>query len=308
MIKKILTTILFLVPFFSLALLQGKNSPDNAKVDIVIFSYNRPLQLYACLESLERHFTGYNEIHVIYRTSQEAYETGYQIVMKRFAKVQYHVQSSNPQEDFKPLVLYTVNSKTSPCSYIMFGVDDMIVTDSVDLEECTRALENHKAWGFFLRLGKNISKCYMQNNKKVALPPLKKCKNKMLLWQFATGKEDWKYPNNVDMTIYRKKDIQSFLTKGQYVNPNTFEALWSQRWADFKKKGLCFDHSKVLNIPINLVHQSYRNRYNHSYTVEELLVKFQNGLKIDISKFYKIKNDSVHVEYEPEFISRDNFS
>ena len=41
--------------------------------DLVIFSYNRPLQLYALLESITNYVTGLDKIMVIYRSSDARY-------------------------------------------------------------------------------------------------------------------------------------------------------------------------------------------------------------------------------------------
>jgi hypothetical protein len=185
----------------------------------------------------------------------------------------------------------------------MFAVDDIIVTEFVNLAECTKALEKHRAWGFFLRLGKNIHYCSIQD--KPAYPPKgKDIRNQFFLWKFAQAMTDWCYPNNVDMTIYRKKDISSALQKENYANPNGLEGVWARNWADCGKLGICFQHSKIINIPMNIVQTLYKNRHNHTYSTEELLLKFQQGLKIDISIFYQRHYNTVHVDAQPSFIQR----
>ena len=64
-------------------------------------------------------------------------------------------------------------------------------------------------------------------------------------------------------------------------------------------------HSKMINIPVNLVNEEKRsNRYMKSYTVKELLDVLMRGQKIDISKFYQARNASPHVEYELTFVNR----
>lgn len=270
------------------------------RVDQVVFSYDRPLQLFAYLESAELYLSNLNETHVIYRTSSDAYEKGYQIVAQRFPRVIFHKQSQNPQNDFKSLVWTSVFSATSYCPYVMFAVDDIIIKDYVDLSECTKALEDYDAWGFFFRLGKNIDYCYMLN-RATPVPKGKDLGNKFI-WKFSDGDGDWGYPNNVDNTIYRKKDIMEYLKKEQFTNPNTLEGHW-QKWRDMKKKGVSFLTSKNINIPMNLVNPS-QNRHTQLFTPAELLQKFQQNLKIDVKKFYQVNNRSPHVDYQPTFIQR----
>lgn len=278
-----------------------KNKPVDMRVDTVLFSFDRPLQLYAYLESTERYLTGVNETHVIYRSSQSAYEQGYQRVARRFPKVLFHKQSDRPHDDFKSLVLASVYSNSSICPYVMFAVDDIVIKDHADLEVCTKAMESNKAWGFFLRLGKNITHCYSLNSA-TPCPEGKDIGKTMFSWKFSKGDGDWGYPNNVDNTIYRKKDIMNFLKNDSFQHPNSLEYNW-QRWRDMEGTGICFVTSININIPMNLVNLS-SNRCNHSFTPQELLLKFQQGLKMDIGPFYRVKNRSAHVDFTPTFVPR----
>ena len=273
-------------------------------VDLVYFSYNRPLQLYALLESTEQYFTNINELHVVYRASSDAYAKAYDELFLRFPQVKPHRQSDSPEKDFKPLTLASVFSESSRCPYVMFAVDDMIVTDHVDLAVCTKAMDRWKAYGFYLRLGQNITFCYMENRAS-PLPPGKVVEGGCFLWRFrdATG-GDWRYPNTTDMTIYRKKAIAPHLKELDYINPNTFESLWDQR-KDLDQYGICFEYSKNINLPMNIV-TTFRNRHAHLYSVKRLLTLFQRGKKIDIRTFHQVRNPSPHVPYKPRFVRRSN--
>jgi hypothetical protein len=270
-------------------------------VDIVIFSYDRPMQLFACLESIEKYFSSVNEIHVIYRTSNPAYDAAYALVWGRFSYVKPVRQGKNPQADFKPLTIAAVAS--SPCPYIMFAVDDIIVTDFVNLSACVTSLETYKAWGFFLRLGKNITYAY-SSKKNTPIPVGKDLSGNLFLWQFPKGVSNWGYPNSLDMTIYRKKNLHDFFEKENFTNPNTFEGIWDTKYASYTQMGLCYLHSKIVNIPMNIVQPTCHNPVGHIFTPTELLCKFQAGLKIDITQFYKYENHSPQEEARPRFIPR----
>lgn len=276
-----------------------EKSPEGGLTDLVVFSFDRPLQLYALLESIEKRCQGMGQIGVICRCSDEKMEEAYQEVVRRFPQAIFWMQGESPEADFKPLLLKAVFESPSP--YIVFAVDDNIITDAVDLKKCTQALEERGAYGFYLRLGKNIDRCYMLNLV-TGVPPIVDLNDGTYAWQFSQGEGDWKYPNTVDLTIYRKSDIEPYLRKKKYHNPNTFELAWASK-ADFKKVGLCFDHSKVINIPLNLVNIS-GNRCMHRYSTQELLEKFKEGLKIDINQLYQIPNQSPHISHEVVFIHR----
>jgi len=287
--------------FIFLGIMLCSSTLAAEKVDMIVFSYDRPMQLFSCLESAEKYFSGVNEIHVVYRTSNQAYDSAYTIVWKRFPYVKTHRQGGNPKADFQPLVLEAFYS--SPCPYVMFAVDDIIVTDYVDLGSCIDAMEVYKAWGFFLRLGKNITYSYSYNHT-IPIPAGKNLPNNLFLWQFPKGVSNWGYPNSLDMTLYRKKSLKKFFEKEIVPNPNQFEAIWDRKYKSDKEKGLCFTQSKIVNIPLNIVNTVFRNRNSNIFTPLELLAKFQAGLKIDISQFYKIENRSPQEEATPRFISR----
>jgi hypothetical protein len=198
------------------------------KVDLVVFSFNRPMQLFAFLESVERRISNVGQQHVIIRSSDPAYTSGYAIVKKRFPHVQMHIQKNAPY-DFKKLLLRSAFKGKKQSPYVMFAVDDMIMTEHVDLARCTKVLKKHKkAWFFSLRLGKNITYCGMLERQQ-KVPKMKKVGGGMCLWKFSDVKiqGDWNYPNTTDTTIYRKKDIKPFLKKARYANPNKLEEQWA---------------------------------------------------------------------------------
>lgn len=278
------------------------------QVDLVVFSYDRPMQLYAFLESVETYLSNPHRIHVIYRCTDKRFEKGYKKVFNRFAYVRGHKQGKNPQNDFKRLVNKCVFSRQSKSPYIMFAVDDIILTDKVNLIQCTAALKKYNSWFFSLRLGKNITKNTMANPQTLepvhtGVPNGKNLGRNMFTWKFTdpTASGSWNYPNSTDVTIYRKKDLKRVLKKAQYTNPNTFEGEWHWNWQPRNKKGLCFQKSKAVNLPLNVVNASWQSA-NINISTWQLLDKFLSGYKIDIGQFYKIDNYAPHMPYEPTFI------
>jgi glycosyltransferase involved in cell wall biosynthesis len=273
------------------------------KADLVIFSYDRPLQLYALLESIENNMSDLGEQIVIYRSSSSEFDDAYSKVKERFPKIQFWKQGENPKDDFKPLVMKAIFQ--TPSQHVLFAVDDIILRDSVKISECISALEEHNAYGFYLRLGSNIDSSYM-NNVISGKPPLISVGSGLLAWQFQSGSQDWKYPNTVDMTVYKKSDIRQRLEKVNFTTPNWLECRWAGK-ADMTKVGLCFVRSKIVNIPLNLVNTdeiSCANRHMKSYSTRELLDKFKAGLKMNTSPLKDVDNRAAHIEYEVTFVKR----
>ena len=270
--------------------------------DLVVFSYDRPLQLYAFLESVYKYITDIHDIHVVYRCSSAAYDQGYTIVKEDFPSVVFHKQ--NNIADFKHLTLKA--SFQSSSKYILFAVDDIIIKDSVNISYCIDALERYSAYGFYLRLGKNLTHCYSWGSIAQPLPPLQKEEDDIYSWQFKYGKFDWNYLNTVDMTLYRKKDVYDDFYLFNYANPNKLEDIWNIKGQRAKgdRIGLCFTDSKIVNLPLNRVQHDYNNRAMQEWKVNDLLAIFIEGKKMDIEPLSKVKNQAAHMEYSPQFITR----
>jgi len=289
-------------------------------VDLLIYSMNRPMQLYALLESIEFYVSGYNEIHVLYRVTDKNYQAAYDVVKNRFQHVLFTMQGDHPELDFKPLMLQCAFQ--SSARYISFIVDDIIVTNYVDLNVCADALNRQtNAYAFFLRLGLNITESYTRKIK--FLPPGKLLENNIYYWKFSEGGfnrgygnlGDWNWATTNDFAIYRKADLKPVLEKLVFVNTG-YEGLWWNKFrkdsANLDKIGLCFENSKVVNICVNLVQwdgpnwnqfsKQWREKKLSQYTPEKLLQKFNEGFRIDIHELRGIRNSAPHMEYDFKFI------
>lgn len=295
-----LRNILFILVFFYSFVVA------NPAVDMVVFSFDRPMQLYAFLESVELYIlNGLKTIQVLCRASNSNFKAAYEKVHNDFPHVQFIFQSEQPRQDFKLLTERAINS--GPSEYLIFAVDDIIIKDYVDISLCIQTLEKEKAYGFYLRLGKNLSECYMLRCKQ-PLPRLNTVAPGILSWQFNASVADWNYPNTTDMTIYRKKDVISVISLLNYNSPNTLESQWDSFYSKKinYRRGLCFDTTKVINVPLNLVQQDYTaNRNMNSLSTQEMLDLFNKGLKIDIRPLHKINNHGAHMEYQFTFVKRD---
>ncbi len=281
--------------------LPSLDTPDTSSVyaDLLIFSYDRPMQLWAHLESLQKYVTGFNKIFVLYRTSSETFEKCYEEVQETFPNIHFIKQGAN---DFQKLTL-DILFKRSLSPYIAFSVDDIIIKDSIDISACLNALEQTGSYLFSLRLGKNINYCYMGGFSAEA-PFCLQLQENTLLWQPDAARGDWMAADSIDMNLYRKKDLEKVWKRISFQNPNELEWNWSQYpYPTISKReriGICYTSSKVVNIPLNIVHPS-QNPHMNLYSKETLLNKFRQGYRIDISPLHELKNSSVHVEYAPFF-------
>jgi len=295
--------VLPLLLFFSFA------DSSAEKVDLVIYSYNRPLQLYALLESLETYVEGMGQVSIICKAGNSEYKDAYKCVEQDFEFADFFLQDNCLNgEDFKPLVKYCAFD--SPNKYVSFLVDDIIITDYIDLSYCVQMLKKTKAYGFYLRLGENTTYSFM-GKRETPVPPHTHVESDVYMWQFRDGiRHHWNYPNANDMVIYKKSDIQRDLLSLEFTN-TYYEGHWHGK-RDSNKYGLFFEHSKMVNISINLVINEknwgqftpeWKEKMS-KYSPEKLLEIFNQKLKIDIRPFYKINNRAPHIEQEFSFVER----
>lgn len=273
--------------------------PKNRDADLVVFSYDRPLQLHALLESIHRYMTGYHQIFVIYKTSEYSYDVGFEILKQSFPAVQF-IRQANGANDFQS-ILIDVLKKASP--YIAFSVDDIVVKDSANIEDAVSFLEKTEAYCFSLRLGEHINYCYM-GDYPVKVPDHVHVSPEVLGWQINSARGDWTYPNSLDMTIYHRDSLLRDFSKITFSNPNELEIAWNKAMPKRKLRqiiGLSYHKSKALNLPLNQVFIS-DNRNSNLYQKEELLQKYLDGIRIDIGPLFQMENASVHIDYKPTFV------
>ena len=289
--KKFLLCMLACVIFFSVETYN--------KVDLIIFSCDRPLQLYALLESVERYVFHLGQVHVIVRSTDVLYKQAYEEVFQTFPSVL--VKEQFGPHDFKTITLQSMHELRE--EHILFAVDDIILTDEVDLDYCVKMMKMFDAYGFYLRMGKNCTLGYPHPHS-VALPPFVYDADNLLAWRLNTGSCDWGYPHTVDMTVYKKCDIIEDLQNLVYYAPNTLEAYWAGTSGKIMHRlGVSFNHSHMVNIPMNRVQNEVQN-YNMGIDPLELLYIFNKGNKIDIAPFCRVNNGNAHMDAWPVFIPR----
>lgn len=285
---------------FLLSFIVCISSLYSASLNLVVFSFDRPLQLYAFLESFHVFTRGSQRITVIYKASSEAFDRGYEIVKQVFPDVEFLQQSLTSKTDFKPLTLKAIGFNKE--QYIVFAVDDIIVTREVDFDEVIQVMEIIPCNGFYLRLGTHINECYSEN-RVTGKPALKELLPDIYQWNFKEGSGDWGYPHTVDMTVYKKEHIKDLFMQMAFTNPNTLEGNWAC-CAPRHKSGLCYKNAAIVNCPLNIVQTTWRNRHSNECSPQELLELFLQGYKLDIQPLQRIFNKAPHMDYKPTFVLR----
>lgn len=191
-------------------LAQFPDSKALKHAEVVIFSENHPLQLYACLESVQRYISGFEKINVVYRAETEAFRLAYKQL-----------------EDAFPFVHFCKNWPASNSDYILLGTDDQIVKDFVDLRLCMDQMEKTGAFGFFLQLGQNLA------GKR---PPSAPLSFGTYVWELKMGEGVWSNPE-FQLALYKKETVQKTLLKKKFSIELPENPM-----------GLYFEHSKSMNL------------------------------------------------------------
>jgi glycosyltransferase involved in cell wall biosynthesis len=261
-------------------------------MNVVIFSKNRACQLELLLRSLKRYFTEWKEAEttIVYKTDNHDFAQGYELCQKLHPEFYYVSENTIP---FKQETLKAINEDNS---LTMFLVDDIVFTDKFSLrdKEFYQFKDDSKIFSLSLRLHPEINYCYV-TNRYSNVPKFREDGT----WQWIDSEGDWGFPISLDGNIFSTEVIKFIAENVQFYNPNTFEFIMAQNsiWVEDTPFMLCYkEGSKLLNIPANLVQDTYPARFGNLATSEELNQRFLNGERILIEPFLGQKYNAVHVE------------
>ncbi len=268
-------------------------------ISTIIFSKNRPLQLFACLESLFKYSNiKAEDVSVLFKADYEYISSYFELqdeITSKFGNVAFW-----PEFDFRMQTLDLLNNSKD---FVMFLTDDDVFKEKVDTNHAIQMLQsNQPIFCFSLRLGKHLKYCYStQSSQEV---PNGFTKEPFFVWNWKGTSWDWNYPLSVDGHIFRKADIIEAAKATMWKSPNTFEGAMSHLHPQIPHPQMaCFTTSKVFNIPHNRVQNEVQNIHEGG-SENDLLEAWKQGKKIDISKFQNIKNISAHQIVPLEFTNR----
>lgn len=209
------------------------------EVPILIFSDNRPVQLYAILESIEKYVKKANQIYVLYQVQDKKAEQVYQKINKIFSGIQL-IACDGATYKAKTMQVLQQCSNT----FILCMHDTVSFKNFIDIHQCIEQLEKTGAYAFYLSLGRNITK---NSNlmRTLRLPPLVMLSNNICAWQFNFGEYEWRTPHTFNASIYRRSDLLAQFSEINFESLDTLEKMWDKCFFDFTDVGLCFDESKT---------------------------------------------------------------
>lgn len=262
-------------------------------INIVVFSKDRGCQLDLFLNSLKKFFVGVNinNVHVLYTYSNEPFGAGYVKAISYHQDVHYVYESKGK---FKEDLLKNVILKKP---FTMFFVDDIVFKDEFNLScpEVKKLDTEPDIACLSLRLHPNINYCYTMDIPMIVPEFLKG----ELLWEWVKACQgDWSYPMSLDGHLFKTENILSKLISIDYHNPNTLEGNLANSPICMPYM-LCFNKSKIVNIPANKVQDVNGNRHGQvsaQYLNDQFLIGKRLSLKKLLSNPSIVNNVSCHVD------------
>lgn len=285
-------------------------------IQIIIFSFNRALQLDALLNSIIEFWKLPDyKLSIIYNTSSEQFEKGYRTLREKYPQFSFvketRKKSYYPLKNYfsffnwKKITKYKYcrfqNSNfrfllnqilgLTDCENIMFLTDDSVFIKEVNLDNADLSWINKKPKqnSISLRLGINIT-----------APPKSMClKDKRIEWEYNKYKsyKNWGYRFSVDGHIYNLEIIRWLLSKIIYTNPSTLEGHICDyvNRKQLLNNGMTFEYPYLLSFPINMVQTIVKNE-SLCVSVEQLNAYFLEGCTLN----YIIPNNITEFQHYPQ--------
>ncbi|UCG48057.1 MAG: hypothetical protein JSU94_21585 [Phycisphaerales bacterium] len=282
------------------------------KISNIVFTRNRPLQLHAYLGSLHRYFPSrLFETYILYK--EELFSEEYNAVFRLFPDCVVVREAEFHSDLIK--ILNGIHTK-----HLLFGIDDVVVFDSVDFDLIEGALADHPddAFGFSLRLGREFVAKGGDNVEEVTIAGRHLFR---INWSLARTKTT-QYPFELCATAYPTALVRRVVAStmcanplarrlflpasplvralakvtstrrllkafGYFFDPNTFES-WNCRWCRAHAAEvpgyLYFQKQCCSAMQINVVNTSTRSEPDGTteHAVEALNEKYRQGYRLDI--------------------------
>ncbi len=271
---------------------------NESRLQVVIFSKDRPLQLDATLRSFISHCLDFEQtdVRVIVKASNIKYGQAYSILEKEYLPFENILLIA--EDDFRQQVINLVRSS----AYVLWLVDDNIFVRNFTLSTYRDLLQSYRqALGYSLRLGQNTSYCYSLDMKQ-AIPGFTPIAVSAYAFDWTTAEADFGYPLEVSSSLYRTADLLPLLESLSFNNPNTLESGLAALSSSFKNSHpylLCSDFSNTFCNPVNKVQDSFslnRAGSNRAFHPPALLDCYLTAQRIDVEAYNDFIPDACHQE------------
>lgn len=247
----------------------------------------------------------FDPIRVLYTTTDESYEQGYEICIAQHPEASFVPEGPTGLGlDFQDQVGSFL--EWSGSDYISFFCDDDIFirpfTDHPSPERILR-LDN-RVICVSLRLGINTTNCYPLNREQES-PSTQYAVHDALYWEWIGADGDWGYPGSLDGHVFRRNTLLSLLREVEFKNPNQLEETLAKLCFALREQELmaCYWNSVVTGIPINRVNDTHPNRYGETVMMdtEALNHNYLEGGRLNLGNIRKKQITAAHNEIKLAF-------
>lgn len=246
-------------------------------LQIIVFSFNRALQLDTLLYTMLEHWKSPDyQLDVVYNSSSADFQKGYDILIRKLSShsfIHFHKEQEtahgvplsellhphnlkrwmqysylrHPRSNFRSLVIDLMEQ--SDASHIMFMTDDAMYVNDINLNQKVFdwILSNPSQNQYSLRVGIGMDDegaHYLDNGE-------------YLEWNFSKEKAgtNWGYRFSVDAHIYAKITVLKLYKRNLFANPNSLEGPveGDARRSGWLDNGRGLRHTALLSFPINMV-------------------------------------------------------
>jgi hypothetical protein len=249
----------------------------------IILSKDRAAQAHLCLESIKRNDNGlFDSVSVLFHTSNQDYKRGYLALEKAFPGV-----SLIEQDNYYDNVMELLDG----FHFTSFFTDDDILYRKIPVnqKDVSFLFDEPEIGCLSLRLGMNT---YIQDpyvGSKVVKPSSEFWFNftEFITWTWKDCPiyTNFGYPLSVDGHIFHTNELRTILEQCKFNNPNQQEIAMMSKIDIFPHKMSCFEHSVLINTPINRVQDTCMNRAGEKCRQEpaEMNQRYLNGEKLDFN-------------------------
>jgi hypothetical protein len=150
----------------------------------------------------------------------------------------------------------------------------------------------------------HVRRCYTLQ-KEQPLPEFRNHESGFLTWKWNEGRYDWGYPLSLDGHLFSTAELRAMVRHTVFSAPNSLEkALQSFGDLFLPRYGACFAESRIVNIPVNKVQTEIDNRSGGVHQ-DELLEKWEKGMRMDYRRLYDTVNESAHQELPIQLLARE---
>ncbi|NGX50890.1 MAG: hypothetical protein K1060chlam2_00741 [Chlamydiae bacterium] len=128
------------------------NSPLSHRYtsDLIFFSDDSPMHLYACLESVFLKTRDIGEVYVLFKGSDQEFQRAYLNLQSEFHNVHFLNVCDYPGNDFSSLITKVLSNRRHASPYVVIGDDHTIFEERIRFHDCIAAMEKVHADHFFL--------------------------------------------------------------------------------------------------------------------------------------------------------------